>query len=137
MPPLPGRITSYNVCYTKLLRARLISLRDVTEGRRMVQALRDAREELEARVLERTRELRRANEQLLEEIAERVMAQEELKRSESRYRAILEDQTEMICRYLPDGRLSYVNEAYVRYYDKSRVDLINRNFIPDIRNNFV
>jgi len=112
--------------------ARLISLRDITEGRRMVQALRDAREELEARVLERTRELRRANEQLLEEIAERVMAQEELKRSESRYRAILEDQTEMICRYLPDGRLSYVNEAYVRYYGKSRVDLINRNFIPDI-----
>lgn len=112
--------------------ALLISLRDVTEGRRMLQALRDAREELEARVLERTRELRRANEQLLEEIAERVMAQEELKRSESRYRAILEDQAEMICRYLPDGRLSYVNEAYIRYYGKSRVDLINRNFIPDI-----
>ncbi|EPR35422.1 PAS/PAC sensor hybrid histidine kinase [Alkalidesulfovibrio alkalitolerans DSM 16529] len=112
--------------------ATLITLRDITEGRRMVQALREAREELETRVQERTRELRKANEQLLEEIAERVMAQEELKRSESRYRAILEDQTELICRYLPDGRLSYVNEAYARYYGKTRAELINRNFIPDI-----
>lgn len=113
-------------------RATLVTLRDITEGRRMVQALREAREELEARVQERTLELRKANEQLLDEIAERVTAQEDLKRSESRYRAILEDQTELICRYLPDGRLSYVNEAYARYYGKTRSELINRNFIPDI-----
>ncbi|EPR43708.1 PAS/PAC sensor hybrid histidine kinase [Desulfovibrio sp. X2] len=112
--------------------ALLVSLRDVSESHRMVQALREVREELEARVQERTRELRRANEQLLEEIAERVLTQEELSHSESRYRAILEDQSELICRYLPDGRLSYVNEAYVRYYGKSRADLMDRNFIPDI-----
>ena len=112
--------------------ATLVTLRDITEGRRMVQALNEAREELEARVQERTIELRKANEQLLDEIAERVTAQEDLKRSESRYRAILEDQTELICRYLPDGRLSYVNEAYARYYGKTRSELINRNFIPNI-----
>jgi PAS domain S-box-containing protein len=67
------------------------------------------------------------------------MADEELKlqevqlrMSEARYRAIIEDQTELICRYLPDGRLSFVNGAYARYYGKSQSALIDRNFIPNI-----
>lgn len=55
-----------------------------------------------------------------------------MRESEARYRAILEDQTELICRYLPDGRLSYVNEAYSRYFNKDRQELINTNFIPHI-----
>jgi PAS domain S-box-containing protein len=59
-------------------------------------------------------------------------ALEALRQSEGRYRSILEDQTELICRYLPDGRLSYVNEAYARYYGETAQDLINTNFIPHI-----
>ncbi|WP_051286332.1 hybrid sensor histidine kinase/response regulator [Megalodesulfovibrio gigas] len=55
-----------------------------------------------------------------------------LRDSEARYRAILEDQTELICRYLPDGKLSYVNEAYARFFNKNRQDLINKNYIPHI-----
>jgi len=55
-----------------------------------------------------------------------------LARSEARYRSIVEDQTELICRYRPDGRLSFVNGAYARYFDKDRDDLIDTNFIPHI-----
>lgn len=66
------------------------------------------------------------------DISESEKALRALRDSEARYRAILEDQTELICRYLPDGRLSYVNEAYARYYRKDRTELINRNFIPHI-----
>ena len=55
-----------------------------------------------------------------------------LRESEARYRSILEDQTELICRYLPDGRLSFVNEAYARYYSETAQRLINTNFIPNI-----
>ncbi|GAB7078569.1 hybrid sensor histidine kinase/response regulator [Megalodesulfovibrio paquesii] len=55
-----------------------------------------------------------------------------LRDSEARYRAILEDQTELICRYLPDGKLSYVNDAYARFFNKNRQDLINKNYIPHI-----
>lgn len=55
-----------------------------------------------------------------------------LSESEARYRSILEDQTELICRYLPDGQLSFVNEAYARYYDTPPYKLINTNFIPHI-----
>jgi len=56
----------------------------------------------------------------------------ELNASEERYHAIIENQTELICRYLPDGRLSFVNGAYARYYCINQCDLIDSNFIPNI-----
>ncbi|MEK7785085.1 MAG: cache domain-containing protein, partial [Chloroflexota bacterium] len=52
--------------------------------------------------------------------------------SESRYRAIVEDQTELICRYLPDGTLTFVNEAYCRYFGQTREVLIGHSFVPFI-----
>lgn len=55
-----------------------------------------------------------------------------LQQSESRYRSVVEDQSELICRYRVDGKLSLVNEAYARYYKKTRVELIDQNFIPHI-----
>ncbi len=52
--------------------------------------------------------------------------------SEARYRAIVEDQTELICRYLPDGTLTFVNGAYCRYFKKTREELVGRTFLPFI-----
>lgn len=50
------------------------------------------------------------------DVTERQRAAEEIRMSESRYRAIVEDQTELICRFLPDGMLSFINEAYCRHF---------------------
>ncbi|MDQ7831864.1 MAG: PAS domain S-box protein [Desulfovibrionaceae bacterium] len=66
------------------------------------------------------------------DITGRKNAELALARSEARYRSIVEDQTELICRYRPDGRLTFVNEAYVRYFGKSRDELVGANFIPHI-----
>ncbi|MCL6559231.1 MAG: PAS domain S-box protein, partial [Firmicutes bacterium] len=52
----------------------------------------------------------------------------DLSESEARYRAIVEDQTELICRFLPDGTLTFVNEAYCRYFGMNREDFIGRSF---------
>jgi len=52
--------------------------------------------------------------------------------SEARYRAVVEDQTEMICRFLPDGTHVFVNDAYCRYFGRKREDLIGHRFIPRI-----
>ena len=60
-------------------------------------------------------------------VEERTQA---LQQSESRYRAIVEDQTELICRYSPDGRLTFVNDAYCRYFDKTPAELIGSTFFP-------
>ncbi|MEA5536516.1 histidine kinase dimerization/phospho-acceptor domain-containing protein [Crocosphaera sp. XPORK-15E] len=55
--------------------------------------------------------------------------QKALKESEARYRGIVEDQTELICRFLPDGTLTFVNQAYCRYFGKQYEDLINNSFL--------
>ncbi|MDU0458444.1 MAG: GAF domain-containing protein [Geobacteraceae bacterium] len=69
---------------------------------------------------------------ILSDIDKLKASEEALRTSEARYLSIIEDQNELICRYLPDGRLSFVNGAYARYYGKSRSELINRNFVPEI-----
>ena len=48
--------------------------------------------------------------------------------SEARYRAVVDTQTEFIARITPDGRLSFVSDAYCRYYGRSREDLLRRRF---------
>jgi PAS domain S-box-containing protein len=74
------------------------------------------------------------------DITERKRAEETLQESEERHRAVIEDQTEFICRFLPDGTHVFVNEAYARYFGKTRDDLIGTVFrpiiFPDDRENF-
>jgi PAS domain S-box-containing protein len=58
----------------------------------------------------------------------------ELQKSESRYRAIVEEhQTEMICRFYPDGKLTFVNEAYCRYYNCERSSLLGTSYFDLIQ----
>lgn len=50
-----------------------------------------------------------------------------LKKSEIRYRAVVEDQTELISRFLPDFTCTFANEAYCRYFGKKREELLGRS----------
>jgi PAS domain S-box-containing protein len=59
-----------------------------------------------------------------------VQQTEALRDSEARYRAIVEDQTELVCRSLPDGTLTFVNEAYCRCFGKGREELVGSRFSP-------
>jgi two-component system, sensor histidine kinase len=54
-------------------------IHDITERRRVAEELRDAKESLERRVIERTAELTRLNGQLQQEITERAAAEDALK----------------------------------------------------------
>lgn len=57
-----------------------------------------------------------------------------LRIGEARYRGVVENQTEFISRFLPDGTLTFVNEALCRYVGISQDELIGRrffDFIPD------
>jgi PAS domain S-box-containing protein len=56
-------------------------------------------------------------------------AEDALRQSEERYKEVLDSQTDLICRYLPDTTLTYVNEAYCRYFGRSREELIGRKFL--------
>ncbi|MFC1568981.1 PAS domain S-box protein [bacterium] len=68
-------------------------------------------------------------------ISSRKQIEEALVQSEARYRAIVEDQTEFIIRWLPNGTRTYVNNAYCRYYGKSFNELVGENFFPLIHEN--
>ncbi|MGJ3253153.1 MAG: PAS domain S-box protein [Elainellaceae cyanobacterium] len=48
------------------------------------------------------------------------------------YQKILEDQTELICRYLPDTTILYVNDAYCHYFGLDKHDLIGKSYTPVI-----
>ena len=65
----------------------------------------------------------------IRDITDRRLAEEALRESEDRHRSMLESQTELICRFLPDATLTYVNDAYCRYFGKSRDELIGTEFI--------
>jgi PAS domain S-box-containing protein len=70
----------------------------------------------------------------IRDITDRRLAEQALRESEDRYRSMIESQTELICRFLPDTTLTYVNDAYCRYFGKSRDELIGTEFtelIPD------
>ena len=60
------------------------------------------------------------------DITERRLAEKGLRASEERYRTIVEEQTELICRYRPDTTLTFVNEAYCRYFGRAREELIGQ-----------
>lgn len=48
--------------------------------------------------------------------------------SEARYRAVVQDQTELICRFDADLKITFVNDAFCRYFDCRQEAVINGPF---------
>src|SRR5262245_52916581 len=51
-----------------------------------------------------------------------------LRRSQAQYRSVVEDQTELICRFLADGTYTFVNGAYCRYFKTTPEQLMGQTF---------
>lgn len=66
------------------------------------------------------------------DISEQIKIEKALAKSQARYRGIVEDQTELICRYLSDGTVLYVNDAYCRYFGLEKEQIIAQQYIPVI-----
>jgi PAS domain S-box-containing protein len=97
------------------------TLQDVTSIRKKEEELEAAYEQMNAAFQQA-----KASESLLD------IKNKMLEASEQRYRNIVEDQTEFISRFLPDGTHLFVNEAYCRYFNKTRDELIGKKFIPPV-----
>ncbi|MCA9901912.1 MAG: PAS domain S-box protein, partial [Anaerolineales bacterium] len=59
----------------------------------------------------------------------RKQAELALQESEARYVSVVQSQSELICRYLPDLTLTFVNKAYCRYFNTTAEALIGRSFL--------
>ncbi|HSM82772.1 MAG TPA: GAF domain-containing protein, partial [Nodosilinea sp.] len=91
---------------------------ELKERRQAEENLKRAKAELEDRVAERTAALEAANDRLHQ--------------SEARYRAIVEDQTELIVRFAPDSTILFVNDAYCSYFNVNRDDILGKSYNPVI-----
>lgn len=61
----------------------------------------------------------------------RAMNVRRLREAEQKYRSIVEDyQTELICRFLPNNLLTFVNKAFCRYFNKEPGQMIGWSFLP-------
>ncbi|MBZ0158165.1 MAG: EAL domain-containing protein [Alphaproteobacteria bacterium] len=56
--------------------------------------------------------------------------EEGARKSEACYCSIVENQSELICRFLPGGTLTYVNDSFSAYFGKEKDDLVGRPFTP-------
>jgi two-component system, cell cycle sensor histidine kinase and response regulator CckA len=52
---------------------------------------------------------------------------------ENRYKAIVEDQSDLICRFAPYGTLTFVNEAFCRFRGKSAAELIGTSYFGELQ----
>ncbi len=69
---------------------------------------------------------------LLTDVTQRVAFEHKLKKSEELYRNVVEDQTDLIARCMPDGTRTFVNDAYCKYHDKTREELLGKTFWDQI-----
>ena len=61
--------------------------------------------------------------------AERRVAQQTASESEKRYRTMVEDQTDLICRFTADGALTFTNGSFCRFHGKTSQELLGTNFL--------
>lgn len=71
-------------------------------------------------------------ENMIRQSVSRKRAEKELKKSEERYRAVVESQTELICRFLPDGTIIFANDAFSNYYGCVCEDIIGKKLDHDV-----
>jgi PAS domain S-box-containing protein len=103
-------------------------VRDITPRKIYEQSLRHANAELEEGIIERTKELITANEQLLEEIAERREIEAQLKQTSRDWRITFDSTNDMMMFLDHDFNIKKMNAAACLFLGKPFGVLLGKNF---------
>ena len=63
---------------------------------------------------------------------ERRRAVADVVENEKRLRTVMADQTDLICRFQPDGTITFVNPAYCAFHGKTEAELLGTNFYKSL-----
>lgn len=100
--------------------------RDITDIRRAEAGLRQARDELEQRVAERTAALRQANQALQAEVAERQRTEAALRESQLLLQEFLDHSPMLVLARDLHGCFLLVNRAYEALVGRSQADIVGQ-----------
>ncbi len=103
------------------------TVEDITVRRTVAEALQRAHEELEDRVHERTSELALTNGTLLQQMDERERAEDNARRSESKFRALIENAQDLTSLATPEGVILYLSPSAEHILGYMPDDLIGRD----------
>ncbi|MCL4234691.1 MAG: PAS domain S-box protein, partial [Deltaproteobacteria bacterium] len=106
----------------------MTSARDITARKMAEEALRSTLDRLELMVAERTEKLRRANERLEAEAEERRRVDVALRRSEERYRSLVETNNDWICEITVASEFAYNSPQVERLLGYEPDELIGKPF---------
>jgi PAS domain S-box-containing protein len=67
---------------------------------------------------------------LIDDISEQKRYEQQLIQSEAKYRAMIEAQTDLICRRRPDGTITFVNNEFLRFFKKTAREVEGSSFCP-------
>jgi PAS domain S-box-containing protein len=118
-------ITDLPLLLVSTLISILVSSQSV-KRHRVEGDLRQSRDELEARVERRTRELAKTNQSLESEVAERKRSNEALLESEERYRELFENANDIVYTLDLSGNLVSLNKAGERITGYAREEMLGR-----------
>lgn len=68
------------------------------------------------------------------DITSRKLAEDALKASEARYSAVVDGQSELITRFTPDGKFTFVNAAYCWFTGKTEEEILKGSIFDDVPN---
>ncbi|MEL7561776.1 PAS domain S-box protein [Dehalogenimonas sp. 4OHTPN] len=105
---------------------------DVTDRHRAEDALKRAQEDLESRVIIRTRELQHANARLEAEISRREQIEQALRRKELKYRHLVDSGNAIILELDTAGRIIFFNHFAERFFGYTESEVIGKSVVGTI-----
>jgi PAS domain S-box-containing protein len=66
---------------------------------------------------------------IVDDVTDQHLEEQHLRENETKMRSIIENQTDLICRFTSDKILTFVNTAYCDYFGKSKWELIGTSFL--------